>query len=391
MTGITLQISLKDIIKVLPMDPEVTVVLPTMNEEEAISVMLPRIRDVLERMRVSYEIVVVDKSNDRTPEIAESMGARVIRQDGKGYGDAYLTGFKHARGKFIVMMDPDGSYDPEDIPRLMEHLFEGRAEFVIGTRLKGKMDKGSMPWLHRYIGNPFLTWVLNVLFKAGISDAHCGMRAIRKDALEKLNLKCKGMEFASEMIIEAAKKGLKIVEIPIRYHPRIGKSKLSSFQDGWRHLRLMLLYSPSYLFLLPAIIFIIAGAGLIGYAYALKPERLHTLILGSALLLLGFQILGFGISAKVYAVREGLEKPGKLTRFFMRYSVLEEGLLVGGLMFFTGLSLGTYIFVKWSYSGYGALFMLREAVLVLTLTTLGVSIIFFSFFISIYMLKEETQ
>ncbi|CAD5243309.1 glycosyltransferase family 2 protein [Thermococcus camini] len=371
------------------MEPEITVVLPTMNEEEAISIMLPRIKGVLERMGVPYEIVVVDKSTDRTPEIAKSMGARVIMQEGKGYGDAYLTGFRNARGRFIVMMDPDGSYDPGDIPKLLEPLFSGEADFVMGTRLKGEMDDGAMPWLHRRIGNPLLTWILNFLFKAGISDAHCGMRAIRKDALEKLPLQCKGMEFASEMVIEAARRGLRTVEVPIRYHPRIGESKLSSFRDGWRHLRLMLLYSPSYLFLLPAVVFMALGAGLMGYAYFIKPERLHTLILGSALTLLGFQILGFGISARVYAVKEGLDEPTRLTRFFMRYSILEEGLLVGGLMFLVGVFLGIYIFLEWSSSGYGALFMLREAVLVLTLTTLGLSVIFFSFFISIYMLKGE--
>ncbi|AEK73114.1 dolichol-phosphate mannosyltransferase [Thermococcus sp. 4557] len=371
------------------MEPEITVVLPTMNEEEAISIMLPRIKDVLERMGVPYEIVVVDKSTDRTPEIAKSMGARVIRQEGKGYGDAYLTGFRNARGRFIVMMDPDGSYDPEDIPKLLEPLFRGEADFVMGTRLKGEMDDGAMPWLHRRIGNPLLTWILNFLFKAGISDAHCGMRAIRRDALEKLPLQCKGMEFASEMVIEAAKRGLRTVEVPIKYHPRIGESKLSSFRDGWRHLRLMLLYSPSYLFLLPAVVFMLAGVVLMGYAYFIRSERLHTLILGSALTLLGFQILGFGISARVYAVKEGLDEPTRLTRFFMRYSILEEGLLVGGLMFIVGVLLGIYIFMEWSSSGYGALFMLREAVLVLTLTTLGLSVIFFSFFVSIYMLKGE--
>jgi len=372
------------------MEPEVTVVLPTMNEEDAISVVVPHIKEVLEKMRVSYEIVVVDKSTDRTPDIARSMGARVIRQEGKGYGDAYLTGFKHARGKFILMMDPDGSYDPEDIPNVLKPLLEGNADFVMGNRLKGKMDGGAMPWLHRRVGNPILTWILNVLFKTGIGDAHCGMRAIRKDALEKLPLRCKGMEFASEMIIEAAKKGLRIVEVPIKYHPRIGESKLSSFKDGWRHLRLMLLYSPSYLFLFPAIIFMSLGIFLMIYAYFINPERLHTLILGSALTLLGFQILGFGISARVYAVKEGLDEPTRLTKFFMRYSILEEGLLVGGLMFLIGVFLGIYIFMKWSASGYRALFMLREAVLVLTLTTLGLSVIFFSFFISIYMLKGES-
>ncbi len=371
------------------MEPEVTVVLPTMNEEDAISVMLPRIKEVLESMGVPYEIVVVDKSSDGTPQIARSMGARVVRQEGKGYGDAYLTGFRHARGQFIVMMDPDGSYDPNDIPKLLEPLFNGRAEFVMGTRLKGEIDKGAMPWLHRYIGNPFLTWVLNVFFKAGISDAHCGMRAIRKDALERLPLRCKGMEFASEMVIEAAKRRIRIVEVPIKYHPRIGESKLSSLRDGWRHLRLMLLYSPSYLFLLPAVLFIVGGAWLLGYTYLFNPERLHTMILGSALLLLGFQILGFGISAKVYAVREGLDEPTRFTGFFMRYSVLEEGLLVGGLMFIIGLALGVYIFLKWKDSGYGALFMIKEAILVLTLMTLGILVVFSSFFVSLYMLKGE--
>lgn len=373
------------------MEPEVTVVLPTMNEEEAISSMLPRIKRVLDKMGISYEIVVVDKSDDRTPEIAKSFGARVIKQSGKGYGDAYLVGFGVAKGKVILMMDPDGSYDPEDIPKLLMPLLQGDADFVMGTRLKGEIDEGAMPWLHRRIGNPLLTWILNVLFKAGISDAHCGMRAITREALEKLPLKCKGMEFASEMIIEAAKKNLKIVEVPIKYHPRIGESKLSSFRDGWRHLRLMLLYSPSYLFLLPGVALLVMGLGLMGYAYFVNPERLHTLILGSALTLLGFQIVGFGISARVYAVKEGLDEPTRLTRFFMRYSVLEEGLLVGSLMFFIGVLLGGYIFVKWHSSGYRAIFMLREAVMVLTLTTLGLLVIFFSFFVSIYMLKGETR
>lgn len=368
---------------------DVSVVLPTMNEEEAIKVILPKIKEVLDKMGISYEIVVVDKSNDNTPKISQELGARVIRQEGKGYGDAYLLGFKNAKGRIIVMMDPDGSYDPEDIPKILEPILNGRADFVMGSRLRGKIDDGAMPWLHRRIGNPLLTWILNFLFKTNISDAHCGMRAIKKEALEKLPLKCKGMEFASEMVIEAVKAGLRIEEVPIKYHERIGESKLSSFRDGWRHLRLMLLYSPSHLFLLPGIFLLGMGILFMGYAYLINPERLHTLILGSALTLLGFQVLSFGISAKVYAVKEGFEKPSKLTGFFMRYSVLEEGLLVGGIMFLIGIILGIYIFLQWKARGYGELFMLREAVLVLTLTTLGISVMFFSFFVSIYMLKGE--
>jgi glycosyltransferase involved in cell wall biosynthesis len=373
------------------MKPEISVILPTKDEEEAIAITLPRIKEVLDELALPYEIIVVDKSTDRTPEIAKRLGAVVIKQKGKGYGDAYLTGFKHARGEFIVMMDPDGSYDPNDIPNILDPLLKGRADFVMGTRLKGKIDKGAMPWLHRYIGNPLLTKILNTLFKAGISDAHCGMRAIKKSALETLPLKCKGMEFASEMVIEAVKKNLRIVEAPIHYHPRVGDSKLSSFKDGWRHLRLMLLYSPSYLFLLPGVIFIILGVFLLGYTYFINPERVHTMILGSALTLLGVQILSFGVSARVYAVKEGLDEPTKLTKFFMRYSILEDGLLIGGIMFIAGILLGVNIFIQWRSSGYGALFKVREAILVLTLMVVGLQIIFSAFFVSIYFLKGETS
>lgn len=370
------------------MSVDLSVVVPTMNEEEGVREVLPRIKGVLEKLGLEYEIIVVDKSSDRTPEIAESLGAKVVKQEGKGYGDAYLLGFKNSRGKFILMMDPDGSYDPDDIPHLLKPLIEGRADFVMGSRLKGKIDPGAMPWLHRRIGNPLLTWVLNLFFKAGVSDAHCGMRAIRREALERLNLKCRGMEFASEMVIEAARAGLRIVEVPIKYHRRIGESKLSSFRDGWRHLRLMLLYSPTHLFLIPGAVLLALGVFLLGYTYFFEPIRLHTMILGALLLISGTQVLGFGVSAKVYAVKEGFQNPDRVTQFFMRYSVLEEGLLAGGIMFIIGFLLGLRLFLQWRSSGYGALFHIKEAVLILTLVTLGLQLVFFSFFISIYMLKE---
>ncbi|MCD6524518.1 MAG: glycosyltransferase [Thermococcus sp.] len=367
---------------------DVSVVLPTMNEEEAIRIVLPRIKTVLNRMGLNYEIIVVDKSEDRTPEIARELGATVVRQKGKGYGDAYLEGFKRAKGKYILMLDPDGSYDPEDIPALLEPLLKDEADFVIGSRLKGEIDPGAMPWLHRRVGNPLLTWILDLFFKAGISDAHCGMRAIKREALEKLPLKCRGMEFASEMVIEAAKHGLRIKEVPIRYHRRIGRSKLSSFKDGWRHLRLMLLYSPTHLFLVPGLLLFVLGIFLLTYTYVFEPIRLHTMILGSLLLITGTQVISFGVSAKVYAVKEGFEKPDRITRFFMRYSILEEGLLVGGIFLLVGLVLGVRLFLQWREANYGALFHIREAVLILTLITLGLQVVFFSFFISIYMLKE---
>ena len=367
---------------------DVSVVLPTMNEEKAIQVVLPRIKEVLDGMGLEYEVIVVDKSSDRTPEIARELGAIVVRQEGRGYGDAYLTGFRHAKGKFILMMDPDGSYDPNDIPALLEPLLRGEADLVMGNRLGDGMDDGAMPWLHRKVGNPLLTWVLNFFFKAGINDAHCGMRAIRRDALERLPLRCSGMEFASEMVIEAAKRGLRIKEVPIRYHRRIGESKLSSFRDGWRHLRFMLLYSPTHLFLIPGSLIALLGLFILLYTYLFQPIRLHTMILGALMLITGSQVIGFGISAKVYSVKEGFQKPDCITEFFMRYSILEEGLIAGSLFLLLGLLLGVRLFLQWRNAGYGALYHIKEAVLILTLITLGLQLVFFSFFISIYMVKE---
>ncbi|WP_297495518.1 glycosyltransferase family 2 protein [Thermococcus sp.] len=370
------------------MPADISVILPTMNEEKAISIVLPKLKESLEKMGLSYEIIVVDKSVDNTPDIASSFGAIVVHQKNRGYGDAYITGFNYARGKYIVMGDPDGSYDFSELPKLLEPLLRDEADLVICTRLRGKIEKGAMPWLHRYIGNPLLTKILNFLFKTKISDAHCGFRAIRRDALEKLPLKCRGMEFASEMIIEAAKAGLRIKEVPITYHPRIGKSKLNSFRDGWRHLRLMLLYSPSYLFILSGISFVIGGAGLMAYAYNTNPLRVHSLILASLLIIVGFQIINFGIFSRVYAVKEGLEKPDRITKFFMKYSILEEGLLLSAVLLAIGLGIGIDIFLKWQASGYGELFEIKQAILVMTLIALGIQLAFFSFFVSILMLKE---
>ena len=370
------------------MSVEVSVILPTMNEEAAVAKIIHQIKETLDQIGTSYEIIVVDKSNDKTPEIARNLGAKVIRQKRKGYGDAYLEGFKVAKGKYIVMMDADGSYDPREIPRFLEMLRKGKIDFVVGTRLKGEIKPGAMLWLHRYIGNPLLTKALNFFFKMGISDAHCGFRAIKREALQKLPLKCRGMEFASEMVIEAAKAGLRIGEVPITYYPRIGESKLHSFKDGWRHLRLMLLYSPSYLFLLPGLFLILIGFGLLTYTYNTNPLRMHTMILGSLLTIVGFQVINFGISGKIYAVKEGLDRPDRITKFFMRYSILEEGLVLGRILFIVGLVLGVRIFLKWRVAGYGELFEIRSAIIVLTLIALSIQLIFFSFFISSLMLKE---
>ena len=238
--------------------PYVSVILPALNEELTIADCIEEIKTVLEENNISAEIIVSSSSTDRTDEIAEKLGAKVIRPEKKGYGNAYLYAFREALGEIIVILDADGTYDIKKIPEFIKEIESG-SDFVMGSRLKGNIMKGAMPALHQYIGNPVLTWMLNKVFKTNISDAHCGMRAIKKEALDSLNLKTPGMEFASEMIIEAARKNLKISD-PIDYYPRKAPSNLHSFADGWRHVRFMLLYQPLPFLAIPGFFFFIMGA-----------------------------------------------------------------------------------------------------------------------------------
>ncbi|MEM3703004.1 MAG: glycosyltransferase family 2 protein [Candidatus Bathyarchaeia archaeon] len=247
---------------------DVSVVIPSLNEAETISECVLKAKEAFVCCGVKGEVVVADNSEDETPEIAKSLGARVVTPDRRGYGYAYHYGIKHARGKYIVMGDADGTYDFLEMPKLLKPLLKGEADLVIGSRFKGEIKKDAMPWLHRYFGNPALTAILNLFFKAGISDAHSGFRAARREALERLNLRSNGMEYASEMVLKAAWKGLKVKEVPITYHPRKGgRPKLNSFSDGWRHLKLMLIYAPARLYLPPGLALYFSGLLVKGLSY----------------------------------------------------------------------------------------------------------------------------
>ena len=239
-------------------EPAVSVVIPCLNEAENIARCVTAARDVLAEHGIDGEVVVADNaSEDDSARLAAEAGARVVHEPRRGYGSAYLAGFQAARGRYIVMADADLTYDFREIPRFVEALEDG-GELVMGDRMDN-IRPGAMPWLHRYVGNPVLTGVLNLFFRTGVSDAHCGMRAIRRDVLPVLDLRTTGMEFASEMVIRAAKEGLDIRQFPIEYHPRSGESKLSSFRDGWRHLRFLLVHSPTHLFLVPGAILALLG------------------------------------------------------------------------------------------------------------------------------------
>ena len=302
-----------------------------------------------------------------------------------------MAGFAAARGAYIFMVDADLTYDLGDLPRFVTSLDEG-ADFVIGDRMDN-IHPGAMPWLHRYVGNPILSGVLNIFFRTGVRDAHCGMRAIRRDALPRLDLRTPGMEFASEMVIRASKTGTRIDQLPIEYHPRRGQSKLSSFRDGWRHLRFLLVHSPTHLFIVPGVVIIALGA-LFGAAVLSHIEILgrtwdiHAMIAASLLTIVGVQVIGLGLCAHAYATYYMGEKDPWFDRMRATFR-LEHGLLTGGLLLVGGISIGLVILVLWSQRGFGAS-QERLAVLAATLVILGVQVVFSSFLLSILGLRRET-
>lgn len=367
---------------------EVSVVMPCLNEATAVAECVANARAALERAGLSGEVVVADNgSTDGSPEIAEQAGARVVRVATRGYGAAYLGGLRAARGRYLVMADADGTYPFEDVPAFVAKLKEGH-DLVIGSRFAGKIMPGAMPWLHRYVGNPVLTGILNVFFGQRVSDAHCGMRALTREANERMGLRTTGMEYASEMIAMAMRQGLKVGEIPIVYHPREGESKLRSFRDGWRHLRFMLLLSPTPLFLAPGLLMVALGLALL---VALLPGPLriggvafdfHFMFVASALAILGVQLIVLGLAAKAFA-RAELHVTDRWLAFLDRWFTLERGLLLGGAVLAAGIGVNGWILADWLREGRGALFAVRPALVGLTFLVVGAQLVFGSFFISV--------
>lgn len=372
--------------------PLVSVVIPCMNEEKTLGSCIGKARQALEREGLEGEIIVADNSTDSSGAIAKSMGAILIIPQKKGYGNAYLEGFRHARGKYFVLADADDTYDLNETPRFLAPLLAREADFVIGSRLRGEIKKDSMPWLHRYIGNPVLTKILNWLFKTNISDAHCGMRAITREGYEKLGLRSEGMEFASEMIIEAARKNLRIKEVPIAYYPRQTPSKLHSWGDGWRHLRFMMLYNPTPFFYIPGFLLFTLGAFMtltLAMRGNVETTGLHSFILGSMLAIIGTQMVTTGSYMKIYGILNNkIEKKG-LTAKLLDYHSLEFGLLTGILLFIGGMTLGSDVVLKWISSGYGSLSEVGEAVISMVLIAVGIQITLFALIISIFILDKK--
>src|SRR4051794_33280395 len=378
-----------------PMDENdivVSVVIPCLNEESNIEACVTRALEVMREAEIRGEVVVADNnSTDGSAELATAAGARVIHEPRRGYGSAYLAGFAAARGDYIVMLDADLTYPFEEIPAFVARLQNG-AELVMGDRMDN-IQPGAMPWLHRYIGNPVLSGILNLFFKTGIRDAHCGMRGFRRDILPRLDLRTTGMEFASEMVIRASKEKLRIAEFPIEYHPRGGESKLSSFRDGWRHLRFLLVHSPNHLFLLPGALVallgtIVALVSLSGLEVFGREWQLHSMIAGALLMVVGTQVVTLGLAAHAYGMYFMNDRDPWFERMRARYR-LEHGLLVGGSIAAVGFLIAAVIVVKWIDRGFGQLSEERIAVLAATLIIVGVQVFFSSFLLSILGLRRR--
>jgi glycosyltransferase involved in cell wall biosynthesis len=372
--------------------PLASVVIPCLNEAENIVQCVTSALRVLDEHGIHGEVIVADNgSDDGSPVLAASAGATVVHEARRGYGRAYLAGFEAARGDYIVMIDADLTYDFEEIPRFLAELGKG-ADLVMGNRMDN-IQPGAMPWMNRYVGNPVLSGLLKMLYRTQVRDAHCGMRALRRDALDRLDLRTDGMEFASEMVIRASKANLHVTEFPIALHRRGGVSKLNPFSDGWRHLRLMLLYNPNFLFLLPGLSIVIAGAAINAASFARvsffgRSLELHAFIGGSLLLAVGTQLIGFGLCGRVYAVNHLGDTDPWLARQIARFR-LEHGLVLGSVVALAGVVLGGVVVIEWLASGLGRLAQERATILAATLVTVGVQVVFTSFLLSILSLRRR--
>jgi glycosyltransferase involved in cell wall biosynthesis len=365
-------------------------VIPCLNEAASIARCVELALGVLKEHGIPGEVVVADNgSEDGSGDLARAAGAVVVEEPRRGYGSAYLAGFAAARGDYIVMIDADLTYDFGEIPRFVAEL-DGGAELVMGNRMRD-VQPGAMSTLSR-LGNPILSGFLNFLFRTPVGDAHCGMRALRRTALPRLALQSTGMEFASEMVIRAARAKLEIRELPISLHPREGESKLSPFRDGWRHLRLMLLYHPSFLFLVPGSVLGALGAILMALVFAHaslfgRTYFIHTLIGGSLLVIVGTQLFGFGLCGRAYAVHQFGDADGWFERLGGRFR-LEYGLVLGLALMTAGLAVGGVIVGHWVAHGLGNLSEERVTILAATLLIVGIQIFFTSFLLSIIGLRR---
>jgi len=380
---------------------ELSIVMPCLNEERSLAYCLQKAFSFLADNKLTGEVIVVDNgSSDGSSGIAHQFNSILVTELEKGYGSAIRAGIERAKGKYIIIGDADDSYDFSDLMSFLDLLRNGN-DLVIGNRFKGGIKKGAMPFLHRYVGNPTLSFIGRRFFNIHLGDFHCGLRAIAKDRYKQLDLRTTGMEFASEMIVKAALNKMKIAETPVTLYPdkRQRPSHLRTWRDGWRHLRFLLLFSPKWLFLLPGIFLMVLG--LVGTILLISgPVQLghrkldvHTLVYTSGFILLGFQFISLYIFSRTYAAIHGLW-PGQ-ERFlfrFNKYFNLEKGILAGFVLFIAGLLLMVRSFLYWQHTRFGNLdpiIVLRWVIPSVVLLVLGAQVIVSFFYLSLLTIKSR--
>jgi glycosyltransferase involved in cell wall biosynthesis len=380
--------------------PELSIVLPCLNEAETLEACISKAKGFLEAQGIQGEVVVADNgSHDGSPDLARRLGARVVEAPERGYGSALQAGIATARGRYVIMGDADDSYDFSALEGFVEQL-RGGCDLVMGNRFRGGIRPGAMPWMHRWVGNPLLSALGRLFFRAPVGDFHCGLRGFTKQAYDRLHMRATGMEFASEMVVKAAFANLRISEVPTVLHPdgRSRRPHLRTWRDGWRHLRFLLLFSPRWLFLVPGtLLFVLGGlvgVWLLGGSRRVGPAVLdvHTLLVAGMACLLGYQLVVFAIFTTVFAIPEGFQPtPAYLGRLF-RYVTLEVGLVVGLLMALGGFLVLGFAVWSWRSVEFGSLdprVTMRQVVPGAVLFTLGVQTIFSSFFLSILGLRRH--
>lgn len=382
------------------MEVELSIVMPCLNEAETLEICIRKASHFLQTNNINGEIVIADNgSTDGSQNIALANNAIVIDVPKKGYGNALKAGFNAARGKYLIMGDADDSYDFSNLNPFLKKLREGN-DLVIGNRFKGGIEKGAMPFLHKYLGNPVLSFLGKLFFKIKINDFHCGLRGISKEAYQKINVKTTGMEFASEMIVNASLQNLKIIEVSttLKKDGRTRKPHLKTWSDGWRHLRFLLLFSPKWLFLIPGLIMVFLGS-ILSLILIFKPIKIgsivfdiHTLLFSSSLAIVGFQFVMFYGLTKVFGITQNLLPKSKRYDTIFKYIQLEKGLIVGFLLTLTGLILSFYGFNIWQNHNFKALKVqetMRIVIPAVSLIVVGIQVVLFSFFFSILDLKNE--
>jgi Glycosyl transferase family 2 len=379
---------------------ELTILMPCLNEAQTLAVCIAKAQSYLQRAGIDGEVLIADNgSDDGSQALARSHGARVVDIATRGYGAALIGGIAAARGRFVIMGDADDSYDFSRLDEFVEKLRSG-AQLVMGNRFRGGIADGAMPPLHRYLGNPVLSGIGHLFFPSAIRDFHCGLRGFERDAIMSLRLRAPGMEFASEMVVQATVHGLKAVEVPTTLSPdgRNRPPHLRSWRDGWRHLRLLLLLSPRWLFLYPGLMLVLSGV--IGLICLVPQQRhlgnvvlgIHTLLFAGVSTVLGVQAASFAVFAKVFAIQSGLLPGDPRIAWLTRQATLERALIGGLLLATAGLCGAAYAFIQWGHTGFGPLgpdTTMRVVIPSATAILVGMQIALSGFFLAVLQLGHR--